>query len=146
MTMKKTVLFICTQNSARSQMAEGLMRYYLGKYYDAFSAGTEPFRVNPLAVSVMKEIGIDISSQVSKGIDVFKEKTFDYVVTVCDNVHEACPWFPNARARFHKSFEDPASGSCSYDEFLDKFRTIRDRIKEWLLDTFSKSQSSREDM
>jgi len=134
--MKKKVLFLCTHNSARSQMAQGLMNNLLSESYEAFSAGTYPTSVNPFAIAVMKEIGIDISKHYSKNFDIYLNDEFDYVVTVCDNAKEGCPYFPGGKEQFHKGFEDPASFSGTDEEKLDKFREVRDKIKDWILDYF----------
>lgn len=106
---KKKVLFLCTHNSARSQMAEGLLQALFGKRYLAFSAGVSPAFVDPDAIRVMAEIGIDISRQRSKGLEEVRDIGFDMVITVCDSARESCPLFPDAGNRIHKSFEDPAS-------------------------------------
>ena len=105
---KKKVLFLCTHNSARSQMAEGLMNAHYGDRYEAYSAGTEPSNVNPYAVAVMAEIAIDISSHRPKSIGEFQSIQFDYVVTVCDSAKETCPFFPGGKEQIHKGFEDPS--------------------------------------
>ena len=133
---KKTVLFLCSHNSCRSQMAEGLLNAYYKDSYHAFSAGVVPSNINPYAIEVMKEIGIDMSSQYSKSIDEFKDSKFDVVVTVCDNAKEACPFFPGKKI-IRKSFEDPASFSGSIEDTLKEFRKIRDKIGIWIKDTFS---------
>jgi len=133
--MKETrnkVLFVCTHNSARSQMAEGLLNSLFGNKYQAFSAGTEPSVVNPYAIQVMSEIGIDSSKHRSKSVNEFVEQKFDYVITVCDNAHETCPFFPGGMKRLHQSFEDPASFKGSEADTLSEFRRIRDEIKEWI--------------
>jgi arsenate reductase (thioredoxin) len=104
---KSRVLFLCTHNSARSQMAEGLLRHLSGDCFEAFSAGTEATRVRPLAIMAMEEIGIDISGQESKTLDRYLNQPFDYVITVCDDANEACPFFPGAQSRLHWSLEDP---------------------------------------
>jgi arsenate reductase len=122
--MKKRVLFLCTHNSARSQMAEGLLRHMAGDRFDVFSAGTEATRVNPLAVDAMREIGIDISHHRSKTLDEMRGATFDYVITVCDRANESCPLFAGGTQRIHWSFEDPATAS--------DFRNVRDAIRERL--------------
>ena len=134
-TMKK-VLFVCTHNSARSQMAEGLLNSLYGTKYQAFSAGTEPSVVNPYAIQVMSEISIDISKHRSKNINEFIEQKFDYVITVCDHANETCPFFPGGMKRFHQSFEDPASFKGSEAGTLSEFRRIRDEIKEWIAKEF----------
>jgi arsenate reductase len=135
--MKQKVLFICTHNSARSQIAEALLRTLYGNYYEAFSAGIEPSSVNPYAVEVMKEIGIDISNNQSKSIEEFRDMTFDYVVTVCDNAKETCPFFPGKKI-IHESFEDPAEFEGDIEETLTVFRRVRDEIKDWIKKTFGK--------
>lgn len=134
--MKKKILFLCTNNSIRSQMAEGLMRHFRGNEYDVFSAGTLPTRVNPSAIEVMNEIGINISGQASKSIEVFAGHSFDIVVTVCDNAKEACPVFPGAAKIIHRSFADPSREYVDFEERLEPFREIRDEIKNWIKETF----------
>ena len=135
--MKKKVLFVCTHNSARSQMAEGLLQSLAGDRHEAFSAGTEPRGVHPLAVQVMAEIGIDISNHRSKSVDEFAGHTMDTVVTVCDHAKEACPVFPTGARKIHRSFEDPSALAESEDAALAGFRRIRDDIRDWLEKTFS---------
>ncbi|MCS7202360.1 MAG: arsenate reductase ArsC [Dictyoglomus sp.] len=132
----KKVLFICTHNSARSQMAEGLMNALYKDKFLAFSAGTDPKGVNPLAIEVMKEIGIDISHHRSKSIEEFRGESFDYVVTVCDSAKEKCPFFPGGKKYIHKGFMDPSSFEGSYEEKLEIFRKVRDEIKKWLEEYF----------
>ncbi|MFW6131792.1 MAG: arsenate reductase ArsC [Candidatus Aminicenantaceae bacterium] len=126
---KKKILFVCTHNTARSQMAEGLMNSLYGNEYEAASAGTEPTTINPYAVQVMSEIGIDISNHRSKSIYEFTEQKFDYVITVCDHAKETCPFFPGGMKRLHFSFEDPASFKGNKADTLSFFRRIRDEIK-----------------
>lgn len=126
----KRVLFVCTHNSARSQMAEGLVNHDLAGKMQAFSAGTEPLQVNPWAVEAMKEIGIDISPHRSKSLDVFKEEKFDFVITLCDHAAETCPVFFGGTKRIHMGFEDPAAAVGSAGEKLSFFRKIRDEIRE----------------
>ena len=128
----KKVLFLCTHNSSRSQMAEGLLRHYRGDIYKVFSAGTEQSSVNPYAIKVMQEIGIDISQQKSKLLDPFIKDEFDSVVTVCDKAKEACPFFSGSKKLLHKSFEDPSQAGGSEENILVKFRGIRDEIKDWI--------------
>src|ERR687885_3056325 len=129
--MEKTkVLFLCTHNSARSQMAEGLLRHLAGVRFEVMSAGTEATHVRPLAARAMDELGIDISGQESKILDRFLGETFDYVITVCDDANEACPVFPGARRRLHWSFEDPAQARGTEEKRLQEFRLVRDEIKE----------------
>src|SRR5215217_3362702 len=130
MTEKKRVLFLCTHNSARSQMAEGLLRNLSGDRFEAFSAGTEATHVRPLAIRAMVEIGVDISGQESETLDRYLQEPFDYVITVCDDANEACPFFPGARERLHWSFEDPSKANGTEEERLAVFRSVRDRIKD----------------
>ena len=129
--LKKTrLLVLCTGNSARSQMAEGLFRAMGGGHYEVFSAGTQPSQVRPEAIAVMREIGIDISAHRSKSIDGFAGQPFDYVVTVCDNARDNCPVFPGGGQRIHWSLEDPAAVQGTEEERCAAFRSIRDRLKE----------------
>jgi arsenate reductase (thioredoxin) len=128
--MKKKVLILCTGNSARSQMAEGLLRHEAGDRFEVFSAGTHPTTVRPEAIAVMNEIGIDISGHRSKGVDEFVGRDLDYVVTVCDNAKESCPVFPGNTKRLHWSFQDPAAVQGTEDERKAAFRRIRDQIQE----------------
>ncbi|HJQ29426.1 MAG TPA: arsenate reductase ArsC [Rubrobacter sp.] len=121
------VLFLCTHNSARSQMAEGLLRDLAGDRFEAFSAGTEATRVRPEAISVMAEIGVDISGQESKTLERYKAEPFDYVITVCDDANEACPVFSGARERLHWSFPDPSRAEA--EERIAVFRKVRDEIR-----------------
>jgi arsenate reductase len=125
---KTRVLFLCTGNSARSQMAEGLLRHAAGDRFEVFSAGTEPVDVNPLAIQAMREIGIDISGHRSKGAAELLGRSFPYVITVCDRANESCPVFPGAIHRLHWPFDDPAAVLGSLDERLAAFRKIRDEI------------------
>jgi len=124
------VLFVCTHNSARSQMAEGFLRHIGGSAFEAVSAGTEPGTLHPLAVEVMAEEGIDISGQRAKSVDTFVQQQFDYVITVCDDAKEACPFFPNAANRLHWSFPDPSAAGGTREERLAVFREVRDGIRE----------------
>ncbi len=134
--MKERVLFLCTQNSSRSQMAEGLLRNFYGDRYEVFSAGTEPLGVNSNSIEVMKEIGIDISNHYSKNVKDFIDKNFDYVITVCGGAEETCPFFPGGKKQLHKDFEDPSSFSGDKKEVLAKFRKIRDELKKWIEEIF----------
>lgn len=127
---KGRVLFVCTHNSARSQMAEGLLRSLAGERFEAYSAGTEATLVRPEAVSVMDEVGIDISGQESKTLDPYLKETFDHVVTVCDDANEACPFFPGAKGRLHWSLPDPSAADGTREERLAVFRSVRDRLKD----------------
>jgi arsenate reductase len=127
---RRRVLFLCTHNSARSQIAEGLLRQLAGDRFEPHSAGAEATHVRPLAIRAMDEIGVDISSQESKTLDRYLGEPFDYVITVCDDANEACPFFPGARNRLHWSFEDPSRAEGSEEERLAVFRSVRDRIKD----------------
>jgi arsenate reductase (thioredoxin) len=129
--MKKKVLILCTANSARSQMAEGLLRADHGDKFDVESAGTRATQVRPEAIAVMTEIGINISGHRSKVVDEFKDHTFDYVLTVCDNANESCPIYPGHTNRIHHSFEDPAAIQGSEQERLGTFRKVRDQIRDY---------------
>ena len=129
MTEKARVLFLCTHNSARSQMAEGMLRGLAGDRFEVMSAGTEATHVRPLAIRAMEEIGVDISKQESKTLDRYLDQPFDYVITVCDDANEACPFFPGAANRLHWSFEDPSKAEGSEEERLAVFRSVRDRIR-----------------
>jgi len=135
--MKKRVLFICTHNSARSQIAEAFLNTIYGDKYEAYSAGLEPAKINPYVIRVMTELGVDISKQRSKSIEEFHEEKFDYVVTVCDHAREACPFFPGEKI-IHKSFEDPAGFKGTEEEIMEKVRHLRDKIKKWIEKTFGK--------
>jgi len=128
---KNRVLFLCTHNSIRSQMAEGLLNTIYGTRFEGFSAGTQPTEVSPYAVEVMKEIGIDITSHQSKSINAFHGKEFDLVVTVCDSAQETCPFYPGKKV-IHKSFQDPLIENKSIEDILDTFRKLRDEIKIWI--------------
>jgi len=125
---KKRILVVCTGNSARSQMAEGLLRHEGGERFEVFSAGTKPTHVRPEAVAAMYEIGIDISHQRSKSVDEFVGQPLDFVITVCDNANETCPVFPGNVKRLHWPFPDPAVVNGSDEERLAAFRRVRDRI------------------
>ena len=128
--VKTKALFLCTHNSARSQMAEGLLRNLAGDRFEVMSAGTEATHVRPLAVRAMGELGIDISGQESKTLEKYLGSDFDYVITVCNDANEACPVFPGARRRLHWSFEDPAQATGSEEERLRVFQSVRDEIRE----------------
>jgi arsenate reductase len=126
----KRVLILCTGNSARSQMAEGLLRHDGGSAFEVSSAGTRPSQVRPEAIEAMKEVGIDISGHRSKSVDELAGQEFDFVVTVCDNAKESCPVFPGKTERIHWSFEDPAAVEGDWETRLGAFRRIRDEIRE----------------
>lgn len=120
-------------------MAEGFIKVLYSDKYKAYSAGTTPSSVNPYAIRVMKEIGIDISNQRSKSINEFRGEIFDYVVTVCDNARETCPFFPGKKV-IHKGFQDPASVEGREEEKIAIFRKVRDEIKHWIIETFGKTE------
>jgi len=126
---KRSVLILCTGNSARSQMAEGLLRHIGGTRYEVFSAGTKPVGLNPLAIKAMREVGIDISAQRSKSVAEFSGQEFATVITVCDNAAEECPVFPGAPQRVHWSVTDPAAVSGTKEEKLGAFRKVRDELE-----------------
>jgi len=134
--MKRKILVLCTGNSCRSQMAEGYLKHLAGDRFEVTSAGLEPSMVNPKAIKVMQEDGEDISSYTSKDVNQFVGQKFDYIITVCDNAREHCPYFPGQAERIHWSFEDPAAAKGTDDEIMAVFRMVRDlikaRIKEFL--------------
>ncbi|HEX8708065.1 MAG TPA: arsenate reductase ArsC [Pyrinomonadaceae bacterium] len=134
MNDKERVLILCTGNSARSQMAEGLLRQLAGERYEVLSAGVEPSFVRPAAIEAMREAGIDISGHRSKSVEEFAGEEFDYVITVCDNANERCPVFPGKTRRIHWSFDDPAAAGGSEAERLAVYRRVRDEIDGRLRD------------
>ena len=139
MDKRMKVLFLCTGNSCRSQMAEGFARFLKSDFIDAYSAGTAPKGLDPRAVKVMGEAGVDIMQQISKHLDEFKNIEFDYVVTLCDHAHENCPLFPGKTKVIHVGFDDPprlALNATAEEEILNQYRRIRDEIKHFVL-TFS---------
>lgn len=142
----KRVLILCTGNSARSQMAEGILRSLSkeggGDVFEVFSAGVKPSFVRPEAIQAMSEIGMDISTHRSKSVDEFAGQRFDYVITVCDNAKESCPVFPGAAVRIHQSFEDPPAPGVGDDKFrLAAFRQVRDEIRRWM-DSFIRGRQA----
>jgi arsenate reductase (thioredoxin) len=134
--MKQRILFLCTHNSCRSQMAEALANHYLGERCQAFSAGTEATRVNPKAALVLEELGIDTAPLRSQTIDEFEGQNFDHVVTLCGDAHEKCPLFFGGVQRTHHGFDDPSRLPGSDEEVLPEFRRVRDEIKSWIVETF----------
>jgi arsenate reductase len=132
--VKKRVLILCTGNSARSQMAEGLLRHDAGDRFEVASAGTKPSTVRPEAIAVMREVGIDISGYRSKHVDEFEGRQFDFVITVCDHAKEACPIFTGAAKRLHRGFEDPAALKGPEEQRLALFRRVRDELRAFLRD------------
>lgn len=129
---KHSVLILCTGNSARSQMAEGILRHIGGEKFEVKSAGVAPTSVRPEAVEAVRELGIDISRHRSKSVDEFFDRQFDYIITVCDNAKESCPVFSGNAERIHWSFEDPAAVDGDHDERLSAFRMVRDQILDRL--------------
>ncbi len=129
--MKKKILVLCTGNSCRSQIAEGYLRAFAGDKAEVYSAGVETHGVNPKAIAVMKEDGIDISNHTSNNIDEYRDIRFDIVITVCDNAKERCPFFPSKAKKFHQNFSDPAKATGTPEEIMDEFRSVRDMIKEY---------------
>ena len=132
--MTRRVLVLCTANSARSQMAEGLIRHDFGDRVEVFSAGVSPAHVRPEAVAVMREAGIDISTHRSKHVNEFSGQEFDDVITVCDAAKEQCPIFPGPARRHHRDFPDPAAAGGSGEQRLAAFRRSRDELRHWLTD------------
>lgn len=130
----KKTLVLCTGNSCRSQMAEGYLRHFAGNKAEVFSAGIETHGVNPMAIAIMKEDGIDISAQTSNNINEYSDTDFDFVITVCDHAKENCPVFPSKAKQFHKNFPDPAGATGTEEEILQQFRSVRDEIKSYCLD------------
>ncbi|MBA3692156.1 MAG: arsenate reductase ArsC [Acidobacteria bacterium] len=136
MSKKKRILILCTGNSARSQMAEGLLKHICQNEFEIFSAGTKPSIVRLEAIKVLAEIGIDISKNRSKSVDEFANQDIDYVLTVCDNAKENCPYFPAQTKLLHHSFADPAEVEGGEDARLSAFRRVRDQIQEYLSGSF----------
>lgn len=134
--MKKQVLFLCTHNSCRSQMAEALANHYLGDRLEAFSAGTEATRVNPMVILALAELGISSSGLYSKTIDEFSDRSFDHVVTLCGDANEKCPLFFGGVQRIHRGFEDPSRLLGSVKELMPAFRRVRDEIRDWTIEYF----------
>ncbi len=132
----KKILFLCTHNSCRSQMAEALVNHYLGDRFQAYSAGTEATRVNPLAIKVLQELGIDTSRLRSKTMEEFTGQTLDHVITLCGDANEKCPLFFGGVERLHHGFVDPSRLPGSAADVLPEFRRVRDEIKSWIIDYF----------
>ncbi len=127
----KNILVLCTGNSCRSQIAEGFLRHFAGGKANVYSAGVETHGVNPRAIKIMAEAGIDISKHTSNNVDEYVSVPFDYVITVCDNAKERCPYFPTNAEKFHYNFPDPAKATGTEDEILEEFRRVREMIKEY---------------
>ncbi len=132
--MNQKILVLCTGNSCRSQIAEGYLRYFAGKKADVYSAGVETHGVNPKAIATMKEDGIDISNHTSNNIDEYRNIDFDFVITVCDNAKERCPFFPTSAEKFHYNFPDPAKATGTDEEIAEEFRKVRQQIKVYCKD------------
>jgi len=141
MKQRKKVLFLCTHNSARSQIAEGLMNARFSHHFEAESAGILPTRVHPLAIRVMGEIGIDLSPKRSKHLKDVQNREFDYIVTVCDRAKESCPFFPGGKQYLHKNFPDPDTFKGSEEEQVEKFRQLRDQVLGWMTTTFTEKET-----
>jgi arsenate reductase (thioredoxin) len=131
--MKKKILFLCTGNSARSQLAEGLMRHFRGDEFEVFSAGTDPKGVHPKTIEVLREIGIDASTQTSKHINELPAKDFDYIITLCGSAAQNCPVFFGKGVKLHQGFTDPAAATGCDQFILESFRAVRDQMKTFLL-------------
>lgn len=127
----KSILILCTGNSCRSQIAEGYLRFFSGNSVNIYSAGVETHGVNPRAISVMKEDGIDISAHTSNNVDEYRNIEFDCVITVCDNAKERCPYFPAKTQKHHYNFPDPAKASGTEEQIISEFRKVRDQIKTY---------------
>ncbi|MGN7823364.1 arsenate reductase ArsC [Chitinophaga sp. 22536] len=127
----KKILVLCTGNSCRSQIAEGYLRYFAGDKAEVYSAGVETHGVNPRAIATMAEDGIDISGHTSNNITEYRNIPFDYVITVCDNAKERCPFFPTTAQKFHENFPDPAKATGTEEEIMQQFRTVRQIIKDY---------------
>ena len=130
----KNILVLCTGNSCRSQIAEGYLRFFAGDLAQIYSAGIETHGVNPRAIRIMAEDGVDISKHTSNHVDEYLQIPFDHVITVCDNASEACPFFPGVVERHHQNFPDPAKASGSEEEVMNEFRRVRDLIKSYSAD------------
>ncbi|MBP7231735.1 MAG: arsenate reductase ArsC [Syntrophaceae bacterium] len=133
---RKSVLFVCTHNAVRSQMAEAFLRHLFGDRYLVASAGSDPQKVDPLVLQVLHEAGIDASRQKAKGLDIYQNEYFDAVVTVCDKARESCPYFPHTARHIHKSFTDPSLFCGKPEEIIDEYRRIRNEIRSWVEKVF----------
>ena len=128
--IRKKILVFCTGNSCRSQIADGYLKYFGGNKVDVFSAGVETHGVNPKAIATMKEDGIDISNNTSNNIEEYRNIEFDFIITVCDNAKERCPFFPSTAKKVHYNFPDPAKATGTNEEIIQQFRSVRNLIKE----------------
>ena len=133
----KNILVLCTGNSCRSQIAEGYLRHYAGENANVYSAGVETHGVNPRAISIMNEVGIDISNHTSNHVDEYANIEFDFIITVCDNAKERCPYFPSKAERFHYNFPDPAKSTGTEEEIMNEFRRVRVLIDDYCKDFVS---------
>jgi arsenate reductase len=141
----KRILVLCTGNSCRSQIAEGYLKHFAGSEAQVYSAGVETHGVNPRAIATMKEDGIDISQHTSNHVNEYRDTDFDYVITVCDNAREHCPYFPSRAQKFHYNFPDPAKANGTEEEIMQQFRSVRDQIKaycEQFVNTYIKGQKA----
>lgn len=136
--MKKKILVLCTGNSCRSQIAHGYLNKFAGANAEVYSAGVETHGVNPRAIAIMVEDGIDISSHTSNNIDEYTDVDFDFIITVCDNAKERCPYFPSSAKKFHYNFPDPAKATGTEEDIMEQFRNVREQIKQYC-DDFVKS-------
>jgi len=127
----KKILVLCTGNSCRSQLAEGYLRFFAGNKAEVYSAGVETHGVNPKAIAVMAEDGIDISGQTSNNVLEYSNIDFDYIITVCDNAKERCPYFPSKAEKFHHNFPDPAKATGTPEQVMDAFREVRAQVREY---------------
>ena len=134
----KNILFLCTGNSCRSQIAEGFLRHYAGEKANIYSAGVETHGVNPRAISIMNEVGIDLSNHTSNHVDEYININFDFVITVCDNAKERCPYFPTNAEKFHNNFPDPAKASGTEEDIVNEFRRVRVLIDDYCKDFVEK--------
>lgn len=136
---KRTILFVCTHNSARSQLAEAILRHKFNEFYLSFSAGTNPTSVNPYVKQVLMDMEIEISKHESKNVNKFIGQSIDLVVTVCDSAKETCPFFPGAKNYLHKSFKDPNEYTGTDEEILEFVRQLKDEISSWIEEEFTPS-------
>jgi len=134
----KNILVLCTGNSCRSQIAEGFLRHYAGEKANIYSAGVETHGVNPRAISIMNEVGIDLSNHTSNHVDEYIDINFDFVITVCDNAKERCPYFPTNAEKLHNNFPDPAKASGTEEEIVNEFRRVRVLIDDYCKDFVQK--------
>jgi arsenate reductase len=134
----KKILVLCTGNSCRSQIAEGYLRHFANGNAEVFSAGVETHGLNPRAVAIMREDGIDISSHTSNNINEYRDVDFDFVITVCDNAKERCPFFPSRAQKFHHNFPDPAKATGTETDITEQFRIVRDQVKNYSKDFVSR--------